>query len=103
MLKDRSHMFTSEFVEIIYCMPKEVLDMEAFFITSLKSEVPGIIIFEGIPDILDLAKDKRHRLVILDDLGEESYRDQHFKQLLTRISHHSEISLIMGNVYFLSI
>ena len=74
--------------------------MESEFVTSLRDAVPGIIIFEGIPDILEMAKDKSHRLIILDDLGEESYANSNFQKLITRISHHSEISVILVNQFF---
>lgn len=90
-------MFSSEFAEIIYCMPKEILNVETAFVNSLRKTVPGISIQEGIPNILELSKDKRSRLLILDDLMEESSAHPEFKKLLTRISHHSEISIILVN------
>ena len=74
--------------------------MESEFVTSLRLAVPDIHIHEGVPDILELAKDKSHRLLILDDLGEESYANIHFNKLLTRISHHSELSVILVNQFF---
>lgn len=65
LLQDRKNMFSSEFAEVWYCMPKEVLDMETAFVAELQHAVPGIIIFEGIPNFIEMAKDKRHRLLIL--------------------------------------
>jgi hypothetical protein len=93
-------MFTSEFAEIWYCMPKEVLDMSKEFVTALRATVPDILIYEGVPNFLDMAKEQRHRLMILDDMGDETYKVPDFKSLLARISHHSEISVIMVNQNF---
>lgn len=90
-------MFTSNFSEIYYCMPKEVLDMESGFVKKLREAVAGIVVIEGIPNILEMAKDKKHRLLILDDLGEESYAHSDFNKLITRISNHSEVSIILVN------
>lgn len=74
--------------------------MESKFVNSLRNAVENIHIHEGVPNFLELAKDKDHRLIILDDLGDESYGNAHFKKLLTRISHHSEISVILVNQNF---
>ena len=88
ILKDREHMFSTKFKEIHYCMPKMIFDLKEKFSEKLEAICPEIKIIEGLPNIAELAEENSHRLIILDDLSEESTSHHLFKKMLNVFSHH---------------
>lgn len=81
-LREKSRLINNYIDEVVYCIPEgQVVD----------SEIPYNKLYEGIPNV-EMFKDLKPRLVILDDLMREA--DGSVVDLFTKGSHHYNLSVI---------
>lgn len=88
-LHERNFLVDTEIYEIIYCLPDDQIVDES---------IPFDRVHRGLPDI-NMFKDLRPRIVIIDDLMTEI--DSNVVQLFSRGSHHFNISVmfVLQNVF----
>lgn len=88
-LHERDDLIDSYIHEVIYCLPEDQLVDES---------IPYTQLHRGIPDI-NMFKDLKPRLVIIDDLMSEI--DSNVVQLFSRGSHHFNISVmfVLQNIF----
>ncbi len=98
LIENRSHVYTHNFSRILYALPEGTLHLHKDFLDSLRNACKNIEIVEGIPNIEEfhLATDKNsHKLLILDDLMVKAFVSSDVLDLVTRTSHHSNISVVI--------
>lgn len=100
-------MFDSKFDKLIYSAPEETLTGTENFGAKLRHICPDIQIISEFPNFrgLGLLDDPKSKsLVIIDDQLEDSYGSKTLMTVVTRISHHMNISCIVDsqNLYFQS-
>ncbi len=98
LIKNRNTVYTHNFSRILYALPEGTLHLHQQFLSQLRESCPNIEIVEGIPDVEDfhLAADKSsHKLLVLDDLMMKAFVSANLLELITRTSHHSNISVIL--------
>ncbi|VDI68723.1 Hypothetical predicted protein [Mytilus galloprovincialis] len=81
--------------KILYCygIHQDLFD-------DMEKTIPGITFLKGIPTpdtIDDFTREKRHRLVIIDDLGHEVVKNQEMELIFTQGCHHRKLSCIFLN------
>lgn len=88
-INERSFLINHQIHDVIYCKPTDLFVDQNINYTQ---------IINGIPDI-EAFKDKRPRLLILDDMMREA--DEHVVDLFTKGSHHYNLSVIfiMQNLF----
>ncbi len=94
----RETVYTAHFNRIIYSLPESSLHLHQDFVKKLQEACNYIEIVEGLPDIEEqhLAADKStHKLVILDDLMVKAFASSNILELITKTSHHSNISVVI--------
>lgn len=103
LLKNRVHMFDTQFTQIIYSLPP---NQDIFLPDEIKND-KQILFHEGIPSFEEF-KDRKPRLLIIDDQARDC--NQEISDLFTRGSHHFNISVILlaqniftSNPYFRTI
>ncbi len=71
--------------------------MHQNFVENLREICSFVEIVEGLPNLYDLhlTADKSHKLVILDDLMMKAFVSDSVLELITKSSHHSNISVII--------
>lgn len=96
LLKHKDILFPNVSTEkILYCYgtwQKLFEDME--------KSIPNLIFHEGVPtpDIVDsLTENKKHNIIILDDLMMEVVKNADIELLFTRGSHHKNLTIIYLN------
>lgn len=93
-LKDVDKIVDTPIYEIIYCAPEHSYPDLAGCSTPVRylDCLPGVALFE----------DKKHRLVIIDDLMRESGSDESVIDLFTKHSHHLSASVIFicQNIFY---
>ncbi len=98
LIKHRNIVYSHPFSRILYAFPEGSLHLHQEFLKELRESSPSIEIVEGIPDMEEfhLAADKSsHKLLILDDLMLKAFVSAHLLELITRTSHHSNISVVL--------
>jgi len=89
ILMNRHEMFDQEIGQIVYCYGA----YQPGF-TQLQNELENIVFVEGFPeDALDYFQGK-HGILIIDDLMDSCSNDQRMSDLLTKHSHHKNITVI---------
>ena len=78
--------------KILYCfgIHQDLFD-------EMEKTIPGITFLQGIPspEIIDaFTRDRRHRLIIIDDLMHQVVRNQDMELIFTQGCHHRKISVI---------
>jgi hypothetical protein len=94
LLKYRKHLFESAPVGIVYAY-----GTDQPLIDELKREDPSIIFHKGAPKLDDIMSwvahfERKHWILILDDLILEVGQNSHFELIFTRESHHKNFTLI---------
>jgi adenylate kinase family enzyme len=67
---------------------------------KMEEEFPNIIFHEGLPsseDIEKITENKKHNIVILDDLMVEVVKNKDIEHLFTRGSHHKNLTILYLN------
>ena len=82
LIINSDEIFGIKFEEIIYCLPNR---------QTFDSFDDRVIFMEGVPD-LEVFRDNKARILILDDLMNQQNED--FVELFTRISHHNNVTVI---------
>ncbi len=97
LIENRENIYTEEFCRILYALPEGSLHLHQDFLELLRSACPFVEIVEGVPSIeeYNLACDKTHKLVVLDDLMVKVFTSQSVLDLITKTSHHSNVSVII--------
>lgn len=97
LVKFRSQLYTANFEKILYALPGESIHLYQSFIQELRNVFADIRIIEGIPDVEEhhLTADKNHKLLILDDLMVQAFASKGMLDLITKGSHHANISVIL--------
>ena len=65
---------------------------------AMESSIPNFYSKQGLPtaeELDDFTKDKKHKLIILDDLMHEVMRSKEMELLFTQGCHHRKVSVIM--------
>lgn len=95
LLRNRHELIDEPPVEIVYALPP---NQEIIFPEDIQADA-SILLFKGIPDFEEF-KDKRRRLLIIDDQIQDCGND--VVALFTRGSHHFNISVIVltQNIFF---
>lgn len=70
----------------------------------MEKDIPNLTMHEGLPtrDMLDaVASNGKHNLIIIDDLMEVFLGDQNMQDLLTKLCHHKNFSVVylLQNLY----
>ncbi len=98
LIQYRNLVYTHPFSRILYALPEESLHLHQTFLAQLREACESIEIIEGLPDIqeLHLATEKNsHKLLVLDDLMMKAFASTSLLDLITRTSHHSNISVVI--------
>ncbi len=97
LVKYRTEVYNSPFERVLYSLPPETVHLHVDFIKELRNVCPHIQIIEGMPDQNDLhlTAGKAHKLLIIDDQMSETFNSQVILNLITRDSHHSNISVVI--------
>ncbi len=98
LIRHRATVYSHSFSRIIYAFPEESLHLHQTFIQDLRNACNFIEIVEGLPhtDEYHLDSEKTsHKLVILDDLMMKAFSSESILELITRTSHHSNISVVI--------
>ena len=98
LIKYRNLVYTHPFSRIVYALPEESLHLHQDFLAKLREACEAVEIVEGLPDIqeLHLATEKNsHKLLVLDDLMIKAFVSSSLLELITRTSHHSNISVVI--------
>lgn len=67
---------------------------------DMERNIPGIVFNNGLPSSMqidNLSKNKRHNILVLDDLMNEVVKNSEIELLFTRGAHHKKISVIFLN------
>ena len=66
------------------------------------ARIPNVQMTEGAPDLATLKSDSRKKLILLDDMMQESSKDNTLTTLFTRSSHHWDMSCIFltQNIFY---
>ena len=90
LIKNKDIMFSEPVQKILYCygIYQDIFD-------DMKSEVPDIVFFEGVPNLKDVEDfaDKEHNMIILDDLSERVVKDPDMERLFVQGAHHLNLSV----------
>ena len=92
VLKHKDVMYTRPVNKVMYCM---TVDQPLY--KEMRKDVPGLTFHRGIPTEQDLdafTDGSQHCLVVLDDLMEQVVRSVEAQNLVTKYSHHKQISVI---------
>ncbi len=98
LITNREQVYSHKFERVIYCLPENSIHLHQPFIENLKLACEYVEIVEGLPDIneLNLAADfSSHKLLVMDDLMSRVFGSDHILELITRTSHHSNISVVI--------
>lgn len=78
--------------EILYCF-----GIDQPLIEKMEQTIPRFQSRQGLPtmdEIEEFTKDRRHKLIILDDLAHEVVENKAMELLFTRGTHHKRVSVI---------
>ncbi len=98
LIQFRNIIYNAKFDRIVYAFPEATLHLHSSFIEELKTACPFIEIIEGLPDTSTLnldAEKTSHKLLIMNDLMSKAFSSSSILELVTRTSHHSNISVII--------
>ena len=98
-LENRTEICQENFQKVIYCCSMysehNLTEKDKEVYQSLRKAVPYIEFYSTVPDLEELSENKSiHTLLILEDMIQEIVSSEKFSKLYTRISSHSNISVI---------
>ena len=96
LIKNRSTLFSTNFHQLIYCIPENLsLNRNPIF-EEVKLTFPGAQLHFGLPDVtkLNLNFDNSPKLLIIDDLMTEFLSNYQMVKLLSVEVHHCNITTI---------
>jgi len=85
---------------VVYCLPQDMLHLHHKYIDELKSYFPQLEIIGGLPKASNMFGDKLPKLIIMDDLMTDLFKDPGMTDLFSRHSRHNNISLIFTTQNF---
>ena len=96
LIKHRIHLFSSNFHQIIYCVPENLSLTPNKIFEEIKTSYPAAQLHSGLPDItkLGLNFDTTSKLLIIDDLMTEFLNSYQMVKLLSVEVHHCNITTI---------
>lgn len=99
LLEQANKMFTQDVHQIIYCY-----GMYQPLFENLNTNLENFTLHSGLPTlkmIEDFTTDRKHTVIVLDDLQQEMCTNPVIEKLFTQLAHHLNISVIfMGNNLF---
>lgn len=93
LLKYKDYMFREKVTKIMYCM-----SMSQPLYSEIKKDVPGIVFKRGVPSEEDLEQftdGRDHTILVLDDLLSDIVSNVDFQNIVTRVSHHLKITVLI--------
>jgi hypothetical protein len=66
------------------------------FFDELRKDFPHLELIAGLPKMNDLFEDKLPKLILMDDLMTEIFKEPLMTTLFTRLSRHSSITLVFS-------
>ncbi|TKR73913.1 hypothetical protein L596_021158 [Steinernema carpocapsae] len=97
LLNQSDTLFQPPPSKIFWCYGVETADLQKL------NENPKIELIEGLPDLQQLTANDRenHKIVVLDDLGEELAAKKDSSAIFTRYAHHNNFTVIqlLQNLY----
>jgi hypothetical protein len=81
-------------MRILFCVPQDMLHLHNKFLEEIRSYFPHLEIIGGLPKSNDIYDDLLPKLLIMDDLMSEMFREAEMTHLFTRLSRHNNISLV---------
>ena len=104
MLQNRYQIFDQHFSQIMYVFPNSMEESREDYLRALKNIDRHIVFCEGLQnlDLEELKFGKSHKLIIFDDMMHELAESSMISNLVSRDSHHFNISYILTtqNFYF---
>lgn len=104
LLQNRYQLFDQNFSQIVYVFPDSMEESRADYLRDLKKVDANMIFCEGLQnlDLEELKFGKSHKLIIFDDMMQELADNPMISNLVSRESHHFNISYIITtqNFYF---
>jgi len=96
LIQFRDQLFTSRFVDLIYCIPENLSTSHNPIFEELKKTFPAAQIHIGLPDVskLNLTFDTTAKIIIIDDLMTEFLNSYDMVKLLSVEVHHYNITTI---------
>ncbi len=97
MLKERDHIFSTEFTHVHYCSPTnvETSEKDKHYAEELSKIYPHIEFHLGIPNYKEILEEEGKKLIILDDLSESVLNDPKSYQLFAVGSAHHSCSVVL--------
>ena len=97
LIKNRAQVYDKTFERIIYALPEDSIHLHQTFLETLRTVYPQIEIVEGLPNIqeLHLKDDNVPKLLVIDDMMQNTFGSKSMLDLITKDSHHSNCSLIV--------
>ena len=96
LLKHRDQMFDGEPpVRILYCY-----GIHQPLYEEMQKFIPSMTFKEGLPtpeDVDELTSDRKHSILLIDDLMEQAVKSSEVELLFTRGSHHRRMTVIYIN------
>lgn len=90
-VEERAHVFTDEFVRIIYCYSEAARISVDLYCEEMREFFPSLERHAGLPDAdtLRLTDNRDHKLVIIDDLMKPALDSAAVLDLFTTQGHHN--------------
>ena len=96
LLKHRARVLSEPLSAVYYCFPEHSTSpKDEQFRSELRKAVPNINFVIGVPDFARIAFLPAAKLVILDDLISSLLDDEKLFNVVTTVSRHSDVSLII--------
>ena len=99
LLEQSNDIFTDGVHKILYCY-----GMYQPLFEELDSNLNNLTLYSGLPTqemIENFCLDRKHNIIVLDDLQQEMSSNPIMEKLFTQLAHHLNISMVfMGNNLF---
>ena len=96
LIENREKLFTTNFHELLYCVPENLSLTPNLIFEKLKASFPTARLVTGLPDTLkqNLTFDTTPKILIIDDLMSEFLASYEMVKLLSIEVHHYNITTI---------
>ena len=75
LIKVRAAVFTTNFIRILLFVPQDMLHLHNKFLEEVRSYFPHLEVIGGLPKSNDIYDDLLPKLLIMDDLMSELFRE----------------------------
>ena len=93
LVKHRDEIFTTRFHRIMFCIPPESLHQKLQFFNKLKGEFNEIELVLGLPKEENVLDNALPKLILIDDLMTDVYKNPFVEQMFIQHSHHNSASI----------